>query len=135
MYKFQKVLLKFHGDETIINTEVKLQIVRDITRTYPKVPFFSNKGEGIVILQRILLSYAVHVKQIGYTQGMNFICATLLYHAKEYVAFHLFAIIMEKYLCDIYTENLVGLITESNKLKFTIDKDVKTKRISKSFVI
>ena len=35
-------------------------------------------------------------KLIGYVQGMNFIAAFFLYHAEEYIAFTLFAMLMYK---------------------------------------
>ena len=118
----------------MISADVKKQIGRDVTRTFPKVAYFSKNSNGVRVLKRILISYAIHVRPIGYTQGMNFVCATLLYHSTEYVAFHLFNVVMEKYLCEIYSENLVGLITESHKISRAILSDPRTKKIAAKIV-
>jgi len=40
---------------------------------------------------------------IGYVQGMNFVAASILYHAEEYVAFWILILIFEKAeMRDIY---------------------------------
>ena len=47
-------------------------------------------------LERVLQCYAKYDPKIGYVQGMNFVTASILYHAEEYVAFWILILIFEK---------------------------------------
>jgi hypothetical protein len=48
-------------------------IAKDLSRTFPTHLFFTDSsGYGQLLLQRVLVAYAVHNKQIGYCQGMSF---------------------------------------------------------------
>jgi len=50
-----------------------------------------------------LNTFAKYDPQIGYVQGMNFIAASLLYHAEEYIAFWILVMIFEIFeMRDIY---------------------------------
>ena len=90
--------------------------------------------KGVLALERILTSYAINVKQIGYTQGMNFICATFLYHSKEFVAFSIFNAFMEKYMSEIYSENLIGLHVRTSQIQKMINTEPILHSISLAFV-
>jgi len=54
-------------------------------------------------LENLLNTFAKYDPQIGYVQGMNFIAASLLYHAEEYIAFWILVMIFEIFeMRDIY---------------------------------
>jgi Rab-GTPase-TBC domain len=62
----------------------------------------------------VLTTYAKYSSQVGYVQGMNFICGSLLYHCKEEAAFWLFIMLMEDYdLEEVYSKGLPGLYKHS----------------------
>lgn len=86
-----------------------LQIEKDLLRTYPDEGYFSSvQGKGA--LYRCLSAYSVYESSIGYVQGMNFIMASLLWHASESDAFWIFVGLMEDYdLRDTYLPKLPGL--------------------------
>jgi hypothetical protein len=48
-------------------------------------------------LIRVLVAYAHYEPVIGYVQGMNFIAASLLYHAGEVCTFWLLVALMDDY--------------------------------------
>jgi len=58
----------------------------------------------------VLNTFAKYDPQIGYVQGMNFIAASLLFHAEEYVTFWILVMIFEIFeMRDIYLPRLPGL--------------------------
>lgn len=85
------------------------QIDLDVARTYPDEPYFAL-GPGKVPLRRCLIAFSKYDIALGYVQGMNFIMASLLWHATEADAFWLFVTLIEDFeLRDIYLPNLPGL--------------------------
>jgi hypothetical protein len=52
-------------------------ILKDIDRTFPYLGFFDKNSEGYKILHRILKAIAIHMKDVGYPQGINFLAATI----------------------------------------------------------
>mmetsp|Transcript_26703 Transcript_26703/g.23657 ORF Transcript_26703/g.23657 Transcript_26703/m.23657 type:complete len:111 (+) Transcript_26703:421-753(+) len=57
------------------------RIKKDIPRTFPDNNFFKeNEKERQRNLLNILLAYSNFDPEVGYTQGMNFLVATLIYH-------------------------------------------------------
>jgi len=85
------------------NSNDVLQIKRDLNRTYPECSFYSEGGEGQIILERVLISLCKYDPSIGYVQGMNFIAGALLYHCSEEIAFWLFISLIEDHeMRDIY---------------------------------
>jgi len=97
------------------------QIALDIRRTHPEIEFFAGSGEGVQSLERVLQCYAKYDPKIGYVQGMNFVTASILYHAEEYVAFWILILIFEKAeMRDIYMHNLPGLTKHSQIVDFLI---------------
>ncbi|ETV69733.1 hypothetical protein H257_14581 [Aphanomyces astaci] len=52
-------------------------ILRDLDRTFPSEPLFAT-GQGPALLANVLKAVSVHVPDVGYCQGMNFIAAKLL---------------------------------------------------------
>ncbi len=84
-----------------------IQIKRDLNRTYPGCPYFSEGGPGQPEMERVLTAYAKYDAQIGYVQGMNFIVGALLYHCSEEIAFWIFVSLIEDYeIRDIYLPGL-----------------------------
>ncbi len=54
-------------------------ILKDLTRTFPKDKSFSKESKNYKKLYNILVSYSNYNKNIGYTQGMNFLGAISIY--------------------------------------------------------
>ena len=105
----------------IIEESIKNQIGRDILRTYPNCLLFKEGHEGVLLLERVLTTFASYDPQIGYVQGMNYIAAFFLYHAEEYIAFWLFALMFEMFeLRDIYLPSRIFLVFLKKTIK--IDK-------------
>lgn len=77
------------------------QINKDITRTYSNKKYFNDiKGkQGYEKLQRLLITIST-IKGISYTQGMNFIAASLLWHCDEDIAFYIIKELFER--LDVY---------------------------------
>jgi hypothetical protein len=75
------------------NTQIE-QIIRDAPRTFPDDSFFADTDVQDSLC-RVLTAIALEYPKVGYTQGMNFIGAFLLLHAKtEDGAFCLFSRLM-----------------------------------------
>ena len=56
-------------------------IDKDVDRTFPKLPLFASRGGvGQIQLKRLLRTFVLYYPKVGYTQGMNFVAATLLRH-------------------------------------------------------
>lgn len=67
----------------------------DIPRTFPHHPFFAQE-ENLTRLRRILYAYAVYDEEVGYVQGMNFVCGFMLFHsASELNTFSLLVNLMK----------------------------------------
>eukprot|EP00826_Nyctotherus_ovalis_P025464 TRINITY_DN1973_c0_g1_i4.p4 TRINITY_DN1973_c0_g1~~TRINITY_DN1973_c0_g1_i4.p4 ORF type:complete len:137 (-),score=37.76 TRINITY_DN1973_c0_g1_i4:826-1236(-) len=52
-------------------------ILKDIDRTFPHLGFFDKAAQGYQILRRILRALAIHLKDVGYSQGINSLAATV----------------------------------------------------------
>ncbi|KAF1780976.1 Rab-GTPase-TBC domain [Phytophthora cactorum] len=73
---------------TLETTGVEGEIDRDIERTFPANPFFSEKvraveerradGDGRRLLGNVLKAVALYADDVGYCQGMNYVVAALL---------------------------------------------------------
>ncbi|KAG7390168.1 hypothetical protein PHYPSEUDO_008622 [Phytophthora pseudosyringae] len=68
---------------TLESTGVEGEIDRDIERTFPANPFFSEEGDGRRLLGNVLKAVALHADDIGYCQGMNYVVAALLLLLKD----------------------------------------------------
>jgi TBC1 domain family member 10 len=90
------------------------QIDKDVNRTFPKQQCFAENSLGIQVLTRLLLTYTKYANHVGYVQGMNFVCGSLLYHCREEAAFWIFVMLMEDYeLEEVYIKGLPGLYKHS----------------------
>lgn len=89
-------------------TIVKLDIEKDLRRTFPGHPFTESE-DGLRSLRKVLSSYALRNPNIGYCQSMNFICALILFHMSEERAFWVFAALIEDILpSDYYSPQMIG---------------------------
>lgn len=87
-----KTLLK---DETVEQSTESV-ILRDIDRTFPKNAFFKDKyGLGQRILFACLKAYSKFNKEIGYVQGMGFLCGVFLTYMDEESAFWMLHSLMD----------------------------------------
>lgn len=90
------------------NQELNL-IKVDIKRTYPETPYFQS-SEAQSALLRLLGSLSKHSSSAGYTQGMNNIMASLLFHSDEVIAFELAIRLLNDYhLKEVHMSRLPGL--------------------------
>ena len=67
-------------------------------------------------LARVLRCYALWHPDIGYCQGMNFLCGTLLLIMAEEDAFWLLAAIVEDVLPGFYHPSLIGVNADTHTL-------------------
>ncbi|KAJ0977620.1 hypothetical protein J5N97_013094 [Dioscorea zingiberensis] len=66
----------------------ELDIIRDISRTFPSHVFFQQRhGPGQRSLYNVLKAYSVYDRDVGYVQGMGFIAGLLLLYMSEEDAF------------------------------------------------
>jgi Rab-GTPase-TBC domain len=72
------------------------QLTLDVSRTHSNIRYFAI-GKGKKSLIRMLNTFCVYNPNLGYVQGMNYIAATLLWHANEVDAFWLFIILLEDF--------------------------------------
>ncbi|KAL4105874.1 hypothetical protein PRIC1_003930 [Phytophthora ramorum] len=85
----QDLFLKLTGMErledeaSLESTGVEGEIERDVERTFPANPFFSDQGDGRRMLSNVLKAVAHHADDIGYCQGMNYVVAALLLVIKD----------------------------------------------------
>uniref|UniRef100_A0A7S4KTT3 Rab-GAP TBC domain-containing protein n=1 Tax=Guillardia theta TaxID=55529 RepID=A0A7S4KTT3_GUITH len=94
------------------------RIKRDLARTMPRNEFFSERGRGgQVLLFNVAHAYAAYDDEVGYSQGMNFLCAILLLHMRQEHAFWVLVQMMRRYrLRDLYLSRSPQLAVELFKL-------------------
>ncbi|ETO74376.1 hypothetical protein, variant 1 [Phytophthora nicotianae P1976] len=71
------------GKATLETTGVEGEIDRDIERTFPANPLFSEEGVGRRLLGNVLKAVAHYADDVGYCQGMNYVVAALLIAMKD----------------------------------------------------
>ncbi|CAI5716407.1 unnamed protein product [Peronospora effusa] len=85
----RELFLKVAGIEsledqaTLEMTGVEGEIGRDIERTFPTDPFFSEKDDGRRLLGNVLKAISAYADDIRYCQGMNYVVAILLLVVRE----------------------------------------------------
>jgi hypothetical protein len=85
------------------------QITLDLERTLPSNILFKPETEAIYKMYNVLMAFAHHAPQTGYTQGMNQLVALSLFFLDEEMAFWCLVAIVEKILPgDYYSHGLVG---------------------------
>ncbi|CAM6030308.1 unnamed protein product [Sphagnum balticum] len=74
----------------------ELDIIRDISRTFPSHVFFQQRhGPGQRSLYNVLKAYAVYDRDVGYVQGMGFLAGLLLLYMSEEDAFWLLVALLK----------------------------------------
>ncbi|XP_039048186.1 ecotropic viral integration site 5 protein homolog isoform X1 [Hibiscus syriacus] len=74
----------------------ELDIIRDISRTFPTHVFFQQRhGPGQRSLYNVLKAYSVFDRAVGYVQGMGFLAGLLLLYMSEEDAFWLLVALLK----------------------------------------
>ncbi|KAL3723455.1 hypothetical protein ACJRO7_035612 [Eucalyptus globulus] len=74
----------------------ELDIIRDISRTFPSHVFFKQRhGPGQRSLYNVLKAYSVYDRDVGYVQGMGFVTGLLLLYMSEEDAFWLLVALLK----------------------------------------
>ncbi|KAL9427563.1 hypothetical protein AB3S75_029700 [Citrus x aurantiifolia] len=74
----------------------ELDIIRDISRTFPSHVFFQQRhGPGQRSLYNVLKAYSVYDRDVGYVQGMGFLAGLLLLYMSEEDAFWLMVALLK----------------------------------------
>lgn len=74
----------------------ELDIIRDISRTFPSHVFFQQRhGPGQRSLYNVLKAYSVYDREVGYVQGMGFLAGLLLLYMSEEDAFWLMVALLK----------------------------------------
>ncbi|XP_015696022.1 EVI5-like protein [Oryza brachyantha] len=85
--------------ETLVIYETsasELEIIRDISRTFPSHIFFQQRhGQGQRSLYNVLKAYSVYDRDVGYVQGMGFLAGLLLLYMSEEDAFWLLVALLK----------------------------------------
>ncbi|KAF2069729.1 hypothetical protein CYY_008951 [Polysphondylium violaceum] len=104
------------------NEEYEYKISKDIARTFPNNPIFCTEA-GQNSLFNILKAYSIMDPEIGYTQGMSFICAVILSEMDELETFWVFTSVMKNFkLSSLYSNDLSLL----RQYLYTIDRLIET---------
>jgi hypothetical protein len=103
------------------------QIHKDVPRTCG--PDDHTASVSLDALTHVLCAHAARNTEIGYTQGLNFITATLLSHAaqpSEEEAFWVLCAITELLLPEHYLPSLIGGIVAAGRTRSFADLPTKT---------
>lgn len=102
------------------------QISIDIPRTFPEEPFFNSpESEGRNNLKQLLWNLSKHSSSAGYTQGMNYIVASLYFHSNEIFAFELTIRALNDYhVKEVHMRNLPGLYHHCEILEAIIKQEL-----------
>jgi len=107
-------------------------IIKDLDRTFPNCALFKEKlGKGQRDMLKVLSNYSKYNKEVGYIQGMAFICALLLIYMDEERTFFMLHTLIKKYeLEGIYLPGLKDL-----KKKFYVLLKLEKRFIPKCYKI
>ena len=95
---YNKKLYQDLNNEKEKDENLEMVILKDLDRTFPLCQLFREKyGNGQRKLYRILLSYSKYNPDVGYVQGMGFICAIFLIYMDEVSSFFMMHSLMKKY--------------------------------------
>lgn len=71
--------------------------------------YFGHSDKGLASLRRVLQAFALHNRDIGYCQSLNFVAGMMLIFMEEEDAFFLLLTVVEQLLpADYYTKSMVG---------------------------
>ncbi len=94
-----------------LTSQATIDIDKDTRRSLPEHPLFKT-DEGVFALRNVLRAYAFRNPVVGYTQGMNLLCAHLLLFMAEEDAFYLLCAVIEDLNPNVYRRSLVGALVE-----------------------
>ena len=121
-FKNKKELKTFYNNYKV-KSKYDIDILKDLTRTFPHDKSFSKDSQNSKKLYNILTSFSNYNKYIGYAQGLNFIGAISIsiFKSEEYSFLFLDSLInrfkLDNYL-GIDNKNLINKLTNySNVLK------------------
>ena len=128
---YKKDLYKKLDDEPI-DKNIENVIMKDLDRTFPKCSLFKDKyGSGQRKLLKVLSNYSKYNKNVGYIQGMGFICALLLTYMDDERTFFMLHTLIKKYeLEGIYLPEFSEL-----KKKFYVLLNLEKKYLPKCYKI
>lgn len=128
--EYNKLIEFFHNGKAIdTNSENYCQVVKDCDRTFQDQEYYHKGQKGYRHLKEILIQFIAHEKaqECGYVQGMNYIAATLLYHAQVDIVFCLFIKIMDQYdLVNNYKPGCPGLTKHCETIDKMVFKHLRT---------
>jgi len=85
-------------------------IIKDVHRTFPNHPFFAEKGGyGQKSLEYVLKGLSITYKEMGYCQGLNFICALLVLYCNDEEAYWIMNSLMIQYNLERYYRDLISV--------------------------
>ncbi|KAI0236061.1 hypothetical protein L0F63_004512 [Massospora cicadina] len=104
----EKVYYQFLKEEEF---EYEKIILRDVPRTFPRLPMFSEVfGPGQVRLFNLMKAYSLYDSEVGYCQGLGFMAGPLIMNLPEVDAFCVFVRLMETYgMRTMFTVRMDGL--------------------------
>lgn len=106
LMKLQDMYMRLRGKKSSWQSD----IAADITRTFPGHPKFAKGDQAQMELFRILTAYSLYDPELGYSQGTNFIAATIVLMMPEERAFAVFASLMKRFnLRFLYLNECEGL--------------------------
>ncbi|KAL4576398.1 hypothetical protein LXL04_012491 [Taraxacum kok-saghyz] len=101
---------KMNNDSMNVTEKWKLQIEKDLPRTFPGHPALDEGGRNA--LRRLLTAYARHNPSVGYCQAMNFFAGLLLLLMPEENAFWALMGILDDYFEGYYSEEMIESQTD-----------------------
>jgi len=99
---------EYLSQEAIRTSQAAQDIEKDLHRSMPSHPYYSNQPKNLEPLRNVLLAYAARNPAVGYCQGMNIVAAMLLLYLSEEVAFWVLSCIIEEIAPDYYNKQLFG---------------------------
>lgn len=106
---FQSLLLRAYEVPKKVGDEIE----KDLDRTFPQHEYFSSRGVGEDRLRQVLRAFALHKKEIGYCQSLNFVVAFMLLLMSEEESFWLLVTLVDTVLPpDYYTASMIGSNTD-----------------------
>ncbi|MDP2439487.1 MAG: TBC domain-containing protein, partial [archaeon] len=91
---------------------VRLQIAKDLGRTFPTHPLYGGEGRsdaGKQALGRVLYALARHCPTVGYCQSMNFVCGFLLLLGDEPEVFWLMDAVVQQLLPNYFSSDMLAI--------------------------
>jgi len=99
------------------------QIMKDLNRTFPTQMLFRDKGGmGQNSLFHVLKAYALFDPQLGYTQGMGYICACLLHYLSEESTFWMLVCLLHHPRFGTLRNLFVDSMPKLNALFYLLEK-------------